>query len=247
MELDTSMLRSEVLCDCEWFYILILHKNLCCGDSSEVLQWSTSKEYPQHMFLWRIKKIIYLAVHNLELCFSSKYLIQILVNSADNKSMIFSYFSKKIDFDISCKLSPSEMLCMKCKSLFFWEKEKNIFQTVVCWNFYPGLIHHLLSSILGRVHLVSVAIWPLSQGWPAIMYIYHNNTAWTWIYLTLSMLGKNSADDILKFFFFFSNFSQKTDFDISCKLSPEETICMKCQNLFSGKNKTNTIALSSAE
>ena len=33
--------------------------------------------------------------------------------------------------------------------------------------------------------------------------------------------------------------SQKTGFDISCKLSPKETICMKCQILFSGKNKKN--------
>ena len=28
-------------------------------------------------------------------------------------------------------------------------------------------------------------------------------------------------------------FSQKTDFNISCKLSPLETICTRCQNLFS--------------
>ena len=38
---------------------------------------------------------------------------------------------------------------------------------------------------------------------------------------------------------YFSYFSQKTAFDISCKLSPMETICMKCQILFSGKNKKN--------
>ena len=31
-------------------------------------------------------------------------------------------------------------------------------------------------------------------------------------------------------------FSQKTGFDISCKLSPLETICMTCQNLFSENN-----------
>ena len=37
----------------------------------------------------------------------------------------------------------------------------------------------------------------------------------------------------------FSYFSQKTGFDISCKLSPLETICRKYQNLFSGKNKKN--------
>ena len=34
-------------------------------------------------------------------------------------------------------------------------------------------------------------------------------------------------------------FSQKTGFDISCKLSSLETICMECQNLFLGKNKKN--------
>ena len=34
-----------------------------------------------------------------------------------------------------------------------------------------------------------------------------------------------------------SYFSQKIGFDISCKLSTMETICIKCQNLFSGKNK----------
>ena len=46
---------------------------------------------------------------------------------------------------------------------------------------------------------------------------------------TLSTLGK-----ILKYF---SYVSQKTGFNISCKLSPSETICMKYQILFSGKDK----------
>ena len=45
----------------------------------------------------------------------------------------------------------------------------------------------------------------------------------------------------------FSYFPQKTGFDISCKLSPMETICIKCQIMFSGKNKKNVIILSSAE
>ena len=43
---------------------------------------------------------------------------------------------------------------------------------------------------------------------------------------------------------YFSYFYQKTGFDISCKLSPLETICMKCQILFAWKNIIN---LSSAE
>ena len=46
---------------------------------------------------------------------------------------------------------------------------------------------------------------------------------------------------------YFSYFFQKTCFDISCKLSALETICMKCQNLFCGKSKKNIISLSSAE
>ena len=37
----------------------------------------------------------------------------------------------------------------------------------------------------------------------------------------------------------FSYFSQKTGFYISCKLSPVETICMKCLIQFSGKSKKN--------
>ena len=52
--------------------------------------------------------------------------------------------------------------------------------------------------------------------------------------LTLSVLGEKFTNDILKYF---SYFSQKTGFDFSCTLSPQETMCMKCQSLFSGKNK----------
>ena len=41
--------------------------------------------------------------------------------SADNK---FSYFSHKIDLDISCILSPEEIVCIKCQSLFSGKKNK---------------------------------------------------------------------------------------------------------------------------
>ena len=64
--------------------------------------------------------------------------------------------------------------------------------------------------------------------------IFCNNCTLIIVILMLSTLGKISADDILKYF---SIFFQKTRFDISCKLSPMETICMKCQITFSGKNK----------
>ena len=73
------------------------------------------------------------------------------------------------------------------------------------------------------------------------------------ITLTLSILSKIFGRRHFEIYFLYflylkyiSYFSQKTGFDISCKLSPKETICMKCQILFSGKNKKN-INLSSAE
>ena len=72
-----------------------------------------------------------------------------------------------------------------------------------------------------------------------------------------------TADNILNFFFFFFYFSkkkrlffsfffsQKIGCEISCKLSPQfpkETICLKCQSIFSGKKKKKyIITLPSAE
>ena len=50
--------------------------------------------------------------------------------------------------------------------------------------------------------------------------------------LTLSTLGTNSADAILKYFFLFFH---ENRFWILYKLSPMEKICMKYQLLFSGK------------
>ena len=69
--------------------------------------------------------------------------------------------------------------------------------------------------------------------------------------LTFRTLSADSVDvkfTILFFFFFFFFFLQKIDFHISCKLSPKETICMKCQSLYlvSGFNK-NYFKMSSAD
>ena len=35
-------------------WVLILHKNVCCGYSLESPRWGDSHEHPQHTFLWRI-------------------------------------------------------------------------------------------------------------------------------------------------------------------------------------------------
>ena len=49
-----------------------------------------------------------------------------LANSADEKLMIFFYYSHKTWFGISCKLSPLETICKKCQILFRGKSEKNI-------------------------------------------------------------------------------------------------------------------------
>ena len=72
----------------------------------------------------------------------------------------------------------------------------------------------------------------------------HLMTVWRFSAQSLSLWPFHHLDMTLPFqqtanCWYFSYFSQKTGFDISCKLSPEETICMKYQILFSGKNKKN--------
>ena len=57
---------------------------------------------------------------------------------------------------------------------------------------------------------------------------YSNMLYWRRFALSHCLTWANSADDKVM------PFSQKTGFDISCKLSPLETICLKCQKLFSG-------------
>ena len=58
--------------------------------------------------------------------------------------------------------------------------------------------------------------------------------------LNLSMLENNSADDALKYFYYFSKINRLWHF-----MRIQEMICMKCRSLFSGKNKNIIISLSS--
>ena len=48
-------------------------------------------------------------------------------NSAENVLLLLFYFSQKTGFDISCKLSPNETICMKCQKPVFWEKQEKLF------------------------------------------------------------------------------------------------------------------------
>ena len=58
--------------------------------------------------------------------------------TAENNLMMFFLFSQKMGFDMSCKLSPKETICMTCKSQFSGKNVKNtfVFQSVVNQIFY---------------------------------------------------------------------------------------------------------------
>ena len=58
--------------------------------------------------------------------------------------------------------------------------------------------------------------------------------------LTLKAPITTAADNIF-FIYFFFYFSEKTSLDISCELSAWQTIHMKCQDLFSLKNKKKNL------
>ena len=55
-------------------------------------------------------------------------------------------------------------------------------------------------------------------------------------YVTFTALWANSADDKTILFLISSH---RIGLDISCRLSPQETICMKYQSLVSGKDKNH--------
>ena len=63
------------------------------------------------------------------------------VAMADNKMGYFSYFPKKTGYDISCKLSPAQTICMKCQTLFA-EKKENISTYIICWFFIYFFFTH---------------------------------------------------------------------------------------------------------
>ena len=63
-------------------------------------------------------------------------------NSADDKLIIFFLFLPEIGFDISCKLSPLEIICKKCQSLFLGKNKKNISKCYLL-----TFLHSMLSTI----------------------------------------------------------------------------------------------------
>ena len=94
-------------------------------------------------------------------------------------------------------------------------------------GFFRSQLIWIYTVCKGRAYLGSARL-----GLIQCMIILQQISSSDHFYLCLALWVKFSADNILKYFFYFS---QKTRFDISCKLSPKETICMTFQVLFSGK------------
>ena len=104
--------------------------------------------------------------------------------------------------------------------IFVWIKHGCLTNTVYAKDPNSSVIKRLwciqFTQILSLIHVCLGTC----KKWQKNHHVYP-------VSLMLSILG--SADGILKYF---SYFSQKTGFDVSCKLSPLETICMGCQICF---------------
>ena len=79
--------------------------------------------------------LMYIMNNDLELQISSSTFTNLKANSEDDKLMTFSYFSQKTGFDLSCKLSPLETICMKGQILFSEKDKKNIEKMPSAENF----------------------------------------------------------------------------------------------------------------
>ena len=129
----------------------------------------------------------------------------------------------------------------------FLSKIRKIFQYVVCWIFYPARVVNSADDKLAIFFL----FFPEKKD----LTFHANCLQWrqyAWNVKSCFMRKIRKIFQYVCWNFYparvansaivwrcFSYFSQKTRLDISCKLSPMETICMKCQILFSEKNKKN--------
>ena len=130
------------------------------------------------------------------------------------------------------------------------------------WNFIKFSIYIVLNQIKIRIILINFCKF-ITELWPFIIlripFFSHNlvNKSMEFIQTPLNILPVNEITLHVLFLlcvlcrgwgwgggWYLINtaywnifFSQKTRFDISCKLSPMETVCMKYQILFSGENE----------
>ena len=136
----------------------------------------------------------------------------------------------------------------KISAFFGWKKVPYL----LLWNI-PELIPNISEGALsGAVKNISCSVTKLSRArHDSLVHPGQSGVENTILALTKKNSGINKASEMwgdscrkehfqqTTNWWYFSYFSMKTGFYISCKLSSKETICMKWQILFSGKNKKN--------
>ena len=115
---------------------------------------------------------------------------------------------------------------------FPWKQQK--WKDIITHFWTSGLFKYANCGI-SRENMPKNRVWHFIRAvsWWNFKYKFHQKSNFT----TRSGLIQPMAK-----WWHFSYFLQKISFDISCKLSPQETICMKCQNLFSVKKKKKDIS-----
>ena len=130
---------------------------------------------------------------------------------------------------------------MKCQSLFSGKNKKNIINLLSA-EFAQSMVSvsKTIKVYKKEVELINKILWRHKHYLtPHLTTGNKQHTKQVETFLHFACLVNISADNILKYFFSFSPWRQFT--------CPMDTIHMKCQSLFSGKNKKNIINLSSAE
>ena len=97
-------------------------------------------------------------------------------------------------------------------------------------------IHAIFTFWLLRPYILSKTVHELIMPWSYCNSDNHSHDHFVRCIMPKDAFNLDHSLGLITNWWYFSYFSQKTGFDISCKLSPLETICMKCQILFSGKN-----------
>ena len=136
--------------------------------------------------------------------------------------MFFCFQSKFLCPSQHCKWVPT--------NIFLWRNRKNI-NTFRWKSALSGVMHNRQNEV--PIHDLSLGFWGRGYKTDVVLHdciIKQSTVLWLSKDLTITTLRAN---------WYFSYFSQEMGFDISCKLSQLETICMKCQIPFPEQNKKN--------
>ena len=136
----------------------------------------------------------------------------------------YPYLFQKTGFDISCKLSPLETICMKCQILFSGKNKKKF---VVCWiNPESDKGWNSLESEF-LLHL-GCKLSPLETICMKCQILFSGKNKKKCHQFIVCWINPESDKGWN---------SLESEFFYTLVANPLETICMKCQILFSGKNK----------